>query len=653
MDHGSRGTHLTVTPSALRRLFLASLIPLLVLVPPVRTGAAPVSGLTEAETAVLESRGYVVVAGDMDDFASAYARITELDLPSFITADSVLWLSDSLFDDVQRTVEEEFLAERLTELSEEMVRLTEEQYLLATDPIVKEAARLNLAYFSVGLSLLDPDFFPSEFVRSLVERELALIEEARATALSPIMGATPLDGVLGPGEDYSAYEPVGHYNASDRMRGFYRALTWYSRMAFALPEGRVEDYTLTRQALLLVRALSGEGGIWYETWEQAHETLEFFHGDSGDPTVGDYLEMAEEVYGEEYELAAVAGETLLMEFVSRVSETAPPHFETHELRGLRFLPRPYYPDITYFDRLCAERREPSTVDIIALLGSHRARQILEDRDAFGSETYRQAYEEIELSVETMSYADWMDDLYWSWLYAVSAVARAPSAAVPPFMAEPGWRSKSLTTSAAAWALTRRVPDGALLMPLSGREAPGLDVEPPFIEPVPELYSRLKDLGQHIRDRLWEDYLLDDDLDDRLADYCVLMTSLERISRSVLAGGGMQGAGRGLGDHAGWIRMLTGGAPSGARGAGELPAFTAIPYSPGAEGPDLRVGLGRPDVVYIRVIEGGEPVVYAGAVFSFYELSPNDPPTSRTSDWTDLILDGRVERPEWTSDYLRE
>jgi hypothetical protein len=610
-----------------------------------------VPGLSEDAVARLEESGYVVVPGVSDDFASAYARIETSGLPAFITTDSVLWLSDRLFDDVLRTVEEDYLADRLTELSREMVRLTEDQYLLAIDPTVKEAARLNLAYFSVGLGLLDPDFFPSEFVRSLVERELGLIEEASSTALSPIMGATPLDGVLGPGENYARYEPVGHYRETDGMRGYYRALTWYGRMAFALPEGRVEDYTLTRQALLLVRALGSEGGIWYETWEQTSETLEFFSGESGDPTVADYLAIAEDVYGEAYDVEAVAGETLLVEFVSRVSEMAPPHFETHELRGLRFLPRTYYPDLRYFDRLCAERRRPSAVDMVSLLGSQRAREILEQRDAFGSETYRKAYQEIKLSLETMTYADWMDDLYWSWLYAVSAVARPPSGAVPEFMAGEGWSSKRLVSSAAAWTLTRRVPEGDVLMPPADADPPRLDVEPPFIEPVPELYSRLKDLGQHVRDRLWEDYLLDEDLDARLADYCVLMTSLERISTSILSGGGMQGAGRGLGDHAGWIRMLTGASPAGVRGASERPAFTALAYSAGTEGPDLRVGVGRPDIVYIRLSEGGASTVYAGAVFSFYELDQGDPPSSRTSDWTDLILGGRVERPQWSSSYL--
>ncbi len=651
MDHGCRGVDITLSPAALRRSFLALLVFVLV-ASPAAVAAQTVPGLTDAAAERLLNTGYVVVPSDVSDFAAAYAHVDALGLPAFITTDSVLWLSDRLFDDVQRTVEEDFLADRLEELSREMVRLTEEQYLLATDPMVKEAARMNLAYFSVGLSLLDPDFFPAEFVRSLVERELALIEEAEATALSPIMGATPLDGVLGPGEDYTAYRPIGHYAETDRMRGYYRAVTWYSRMAFALPEGRIEDYTLTRQALMLVRAIGSEGGIWYETWEQTHETLEFFNGDSGDPTVADYLDMAEEVYGEGYEVAAVAGETLLMEFVSRVSETAPPHFETHELRGLRFLPRPYYPDIEFLDRLTADRRKPSAVDIVALLGSQRARSILEERDAFGSETYRRAYEGIQIELEQMAYADWMDDLYWSWLYAVSAVSRPPSGAVPPFMNAPGWRSKSLTTSAAAWTLTRRRPEGDVLMPLSQSDAPGLDVQPPFIEPVPELYSRLKDLGQHVRDRLWEDYLLDDDLDARLADYCVLMTSLQRISESIIAGSGMQGAGRGLGDHAGWIRMLTGGPPAGARGEGERPAFTALAYDPGAEGPDLRVGVGRPDLVYVRVEEGGRSKVYAGAVLTFYELDPDDPPTSRTSDWKDLILDGRVPRPGWTSSYLQ-
>ena len=209
---------------------------------------------------VLSERGFVVVPSAATEIPEAYEAIRRDGVHTFITADTVLRTTRLFLDEVLFELENGELYDRLTQLSREMVRLSEDQYLLVRDPTVREAARLNYAYFAVALSLLDPEFFPSEAGLALVERELDLIEEGRVLGFSPIMGASPLDDVAGPGEDYSVYIPVGHYATSDRLSRFHRAVTWYGRMAFALPEGRRSDYRLTIQGILVARALEEEAG---------------------------------------------------------------------------------------------------------------------------------------------------------------------------------------------------------------------------------------------------------------------------------------------------------------------------------------------------------------------------------------------------------
>ncbi len=217
-------------------------------------------GLSSEARRQLSEHGFVVVPGGSGDFPETYAALAERDLPVFVTSDSVLRVTDLLIDRVLRTIEEVYLYDRLQQLSREMVRLLDDDYLRSKDAMVKDAARHDLAFFAVGLSLLDADYFPPESVRGLVERELELIEDADRVVISPIMGRTPLDQVVGPGEDYTRYVPTGHYASDERLGRYYRALTWYSRMAFALPERPVEDYTLTVQALLIIRALEREAG---------------------------------------------------------------------------------------------------------------------------------------------------------------------------------------------------------------------------------------------------------------------------------------------------------------------------------------------------------------------------------------------------------
>ncbi len=420
------------------------------------------------------------------------------------------------------------------------MRLSEEQYLRAVDPSAREAARRNIAFFAVPLSLLDPDYFPPESARGLVERELALIEQGEGVTLSPIMGSTPLDGVAGPGEDYAAYVPRGLAADDRRLGRLHRAITWYSRMAFALPEGRILDYGLTMQALLLARAMQSEAGDWLEVWERIYDPLHFYLGGSGDPTIKDYIEIADDVFGEDFDVDDVANQENLAAFTELVGKVAPPHYETHELRGMRFLARPTLPDTRYFARLAgpADSPLPTALDLAGLLGSAWARSALEERDAFASDLYRRGFEEIRRELETKTYGEWTHDMPTSWLYALEALAQPPPAGSPAFATAQLWGAKEASTIAAGWALLRRAPVGlAATTPGgapqdTGSAAP--DRTPPLVEPYPLLYARLRELVEHVRDRLWENYLLDDRLASLLASHRDFLTSLETLSEDALS-----------------------------------------------------------------------------------------------------------------------
>ncbi len=669
---GSRGNVLNASeegsssPARLGRAAICALAALSVVLAaalvtaPAMAGAAPdlsPLGLTPVAERILLDRGFVVVPGQELEFAEAYADLAARGIPAYITTDSVLYVTDLFLDRMLLTIEEEHLYDRLIALSNEMIRLSEDQYFLTVDD-VKEGARRNMAYFAVGLSLLDPDYFPPESVISLVERELALIQEARGVTLSPIMGVTPLDGVAGPGEDYSRYAPQGHYAGNPRLERFHRALTWYSRMAFALPEGRVEDFGLTIQALLIVRALESEAGEWLELWERIHEPLIFYTGGAGDPTVPEYMDIADGVFGEEFDIRLLAADTLLQVFVDRVSDVAPPHYETHELRGMRFLSAWFFPDTGYFALLPGddERADPTAIDMLAHLGSSAARNVLEERDRFDSYSYHRWYLDIEQRFETLTYGDWTRNLYWSWQYALKAVLRSPPEGAPSFMTSEQWGARTLSTGAASWALLRHMP--------SSRRPPGFHDVPtlapsaaPYVEPYPDLYVRLRELLENLRDRLWEHYLIDDTTYSWFSEYCVLLTSLERLARTELEHGDLGGAAAGLGDHAASLRRLTGPSPgdrvnreSQARSS---MAFAIDAYKDFTSGRILEVAVGTPDLIYVLVDEPGGPKVYGGAVFSYYEYEREDESELLGEGWHDMLRNDAAERPHWVERFLVE
>ncbi len=610
------------------------------------TGGAP--DVSAWGRRVLSERGFVVVPSSATEIAEAYGTIRADGVHTFITADAVLRATRLFLDEVLFELENGELYDRLTQLSREMVRLSEDQYLLVRDPTVREAARLNYAYFAVALSLLDPEFFPSEAGLALVERELDLIEEGRVLGFSPIMGASPLDDVAGPGEDYSAYIPVGHYATSDRLSRFHRAVTWYGRMAFALPEGRRSDYRLTIQGILVARALEEEAGEWYELWERTYEPLLFFRGGAGDPTVADYMEIADAVFGEEFELEALADLEAVAQFAERVREIAPPHFETHSLRGMRFLPPREFRDAAYFRRLgVGVRSGPSpSLSLMALLGSSAARRELDRADVFASEVYRLGYREIELELEEFTYGDWTRDLYWSWLHIVAALFERPRGQRPSYMKTDAWETRMLSTGAAAWADLRRAPANVTEPTRALRAAlPVTEGACAMVEPYPEMYVRIEDLIGHVRDTLWEHELLDRGLADRLDAYAGFIGGLERSCFAVFGGGTLVQISAGADART---------ADGGERSAYDPQPFVATAFSDLATGIAIDVGLGRPDILYLRVPQdGGETTMFGGVISSFYEVEREVSTVRRLGSWERRFDGSPPERPRWALEFIEE
>ncbi|MFH1688852.1 MAG: DUF3160 domain-containing protein [Candidatus Eisenbacteria bacterium] len=612
-------------------------------------------GLSAEARALLSQRGFVVVPGGSGDFPEAYASLAERDMPVFITADSVLRVTDLLIDRTLRTIEEVHLYDRLQQLSREMVRLLEYDYLRAVDPTVKDAARRNLAFFGVGLSLLDPDYFPPESARGLVERELELIEAADRVGISPIMGPTPLDQVVGPGEDYTHYVPLGHYAANERLGRYYRALTWYSRMAFALPERPVEDYTLTVQALLVARALGSEAGEWFELWEHISYPLTFYYGGAGDPTVADYMELADEVFGPEFERDATASESLLVAFVDRVSEMAPSHVQTHELRGMRFLPRNFPPATEYFGLLAGseDRPLPTSLDMMSLLGSTAARSLLDESDVLDDSVYRRSYESIERDLQTKTYGDWTRDLYWGWLYCLSELVRPPADGAPDFIRNPAWGFKEVSTGSAAWAGIRYKAADGVLSPMPVRAPAGGGGAPALVEPYPGLYSRLRELLENLRDRMWEHYLLDGTIDAHITELVDVLALLEQASSEILANGDPGAPGVALGDFAQRLGRLAGSEST--RRPGELGCvlMSAVAYEDPDTGRILQNAVGTPDIIYVTANLGGGETVYAGAVHSFFEMELADREELSSVGWPTILNSCPVSRPYWVRRFVTE
>ncbi len=134
---------------------------------------------------LLAKNGFVVVPGTYLDLAGYYEACSRRGILVFITTDSVLYVYHVYFLKLLRKLEEEKLAPRLKALLSSLVGEADSlARFLPQGSLARRAAEHDVAYLSVALKLLDPEFKPPPYVVNLVGREIKLIEAAAATTLA-------------------------------------------------------------------------------------------------------------------------------------------------------------------------------------------------------------------------------------------------------------------------------------------------------------------------------------------------------------------------------------------------------------------------------------------------------------------------------------
>ncbi|MBE3091057.1 MAG: DUF3160 domain-containing protein, partial [Candidatus Atribacteria bacterium] len=293
-------------------------------------------------------------------FVAYYKAMGEIDLPIFITSDSLLHYYHIFFDTTLMKLERDLFYKDIWTVSKNLIEESLQEYHKSSGDL-KEAARRNVAYLSVALELLKPKinqmmseetlreeycvpemdteycemmiagvkeyygdnasykyFSQTEFdqyyfevpdsVKSLVNKEIELIEKHQGWEYSPIFIYQ---------EDYSQYIPRGHYTKSEKLKNYFKALMWYGRMT-ALIEGSpllspgesvctgniggiVSEYDAriqTLQAFLLANQFSQSRDL-QERWNRIYVITSFLVGFSDDLGPNEYSEVLKKLFKDE------------------------------------------------------------------------------------------------------------------------------------------------------------------------------------------------------------------------------------------------------------------------------------------------------------------------------------------------------------------
>ena len=317
---------------------------------------------------------------------------------------------------------------------------------------------------------------------------------------------------------------------------------------------------------------------------------------------------------------------------------------------------------------------PRGLDVMALLGSKRAREILTELrdDAYGRNDkgtdlkYQVVFDRLKGEFDELSESDWTRNVYWSWLHALKPMLNQFGRGYPTFMRTRAWHDKSLTAALASWAQLRH--DTILYAKQSytvqyGGVGPRRRPVEGYVEPVPEFYARMLALTQMTRTGLRDMNVLDGPAVERLTALERIIARLLTISQKELAHKELTKEDyafiRSFGQRLEGISVKYPGKDNRQRREdvkrAMMTTVIADVHTDQNSKKVLEEATGQVELLVVCYLQSdGRLVLGAGPVLSYYEFK--HPMADRLTDekWVEMLNSGRApKRPRWARRYLRE
>jgi hypothetical protein len=654
---------------------------------------------------MLEQNGFAVIernSPDFNDIIAPYESLRRDNVPLFITADTLLHLYHIQFDETLMEIEQNEFYIDISYLTSSLLDEAIAQYE-GYDGDLKEAARRNVAYLAVAQKLIDPNAAVPEIIAETVAGEMAKINAHAGFEPSEIFIYN---------EDYSQYVPRGHYTRSEQLKRYFRTLMWYGRMAFLLkgadvwgPSGgaliSVYDAKIqTLQAVLLASSIdlvvvgqrSGS-----EIWSRIYAITAFYVGLADDLTPYEYLEAINDIFGKTFEptdlldddnFFALKTELALLRSpeifggTGNVMVTPPVTPEAldevlDKTKGLRFMGQRFIPDSYMFQHLVfpevldytgdmdprpftygftgvrGARCYPRGLDVMSLLGSEQALNILTEQGDTDYTGYQEQFDKLKDEFDSLGVYDCNRNLYWGWLYSLRSLIEGFGEGYPSFMRTQAWDKKELNAALSFWTELRH--DTILYAKQS--YTPVETSMPPavtgYVEPVPEFYGRLLALTRMTRAGLREFDALSAQAKERIVNFEAILQRLLEIANKELTNKALA-----ENDYS-YIRnfgTILEGAVVGVEPKGIATTLVADVHTHTAEGNVVEEAVGYVDLIIVAcpTPDDGSIFFAAGPVLSYYEFK--HPMSDRLTDeaWQ-LMLESpeKPGRPAWYTPLLQQ
>ena len=613
----------------------------------------------------LENYGFALVDKGIEDIFNPMYYDANLDKQMYISTDFCLHVLHTIFDNCLRIIELEYFYSdfelMINALREDQISL----YFANSNPEILDSLERNIAYLSVILYSLNNETSIPAYVNSMVSQELNNIEA----------GDLASSAIFEYQEDYSQYKPRGHYTRSDIFEDYFQAMMYAGRMGFMLNDStslNLGGIKQTRMALALVYSFSTQ--IGYETiwdyWDNICRTTGFLVGGSDDLTPVEYFQVWEEEGTVSFD--ELLDDSFIENMINALQELRAPKinsmftaaFEDAEEanKGFRLFGQSYTPDAYIFQELVYDnlptRLFPSPLDIFSVFGSKRAEDLLVEEKNY--EGYEEKIDLLREEFSNINISDWTQNIYWQWLYSLLPLLEEKGDGYPGFMQSDSWTDKSLVTTLASWV---ELKHDTILYAKQAYSVYGLaDDYVHYVEPYPQVYSRISATLRMLRDGLANRELLyEDPYDtytpiasnfsakfeeliydfDRLTEISIKELQNEPLTESDYHF--IHYLGKDFLKIASFNYNLEGYSTE----TDKRTALIADVFTEANTEQVLEVAIGNPYLLYVIVQDHtGQLYLTRGVSFSYYEF--HQPMNDRMTDeeWQTLLSISPPEQPEW-------
>jgi len=628
------------------------------------------SRLDDRAKAIIKTNGFVARPGST--FGEVYYETFISDLPVFITADSILHAWHRSYGKMLKEVEEKFLiaslGQLLTGMSAQVPKAWQEH---GSGPL--------------GECILDADFFLT-VARSLLSGSrvsCAIPDTTQDQRVTQALGAIANLGLaqinLFGSErmvDFSQFKVRGHYDTSDALRNYFKAMMWCGKIHLRLAtfEPNREDDIRQLGTCVVLQHLLAESGK-YEKWASIERTTGTFVGITDSLTFGSMSNLLESA--NIHTLAEVPDRATLTNLQNLLLTTdlgvqnvrsdflwsplderlkLPRSFT---LCGQKFVLDSWALSQMVWDTASLMRRKPSCIDVAySVLGNeHIVPELVVRMERTNGVPWRDGVQyqsnlqAVRRIVDGHPARFWTNSIYNAWLAALRALS-APTTdpKYPEAMRTRAWAMKTLNTQMASWTQLRH--DTLLYVKQSYTEPALCGYPHGFVEPRPEFWRQMRVLAESTAQGLakaqislqWTSFL---------NEFAETMSVLEGIADKELAQQPLSGTENvflqdviqtyadyvGIVQWNGWYPRLFYGDPFVAPGeyhdclkpdviVADVHTDMADEVT-GDPGAVIHEGVRDVKTLFVAVDSGPDRMIYVGPIFSHYEFE--EPGLQRLSD----------------------